>query len=197
MKKFLSIVILSLIIMSIPLTVKATSEMTQLKMKIINADEKYDLYMLLPKKYIKYAIQYDGLDIDYDGANTLKYNTIPSIIVDLTKIEEDTYIDNGTEYVQIKLDNLGEDEYLFEIIPQYTDMDMLYRIKSSSRDNIMIIENFTIKDNKCEMTYDYEANTLKVEKSKKISIKFNLKWWQIVLVTLLIIFLIYTYRRVK
>lgn len=198
MKKILSVIILIITIISMPLLVKATTtEMSQLRLKVMDSNEEYDIYILLPKKYIRYAIQYDGLDIVYDGANTLKYNSIPSIIVDINKIEEDTYVENGIEYVQIKLDDLGEEEYLFEIISEYTDMDMLYRVKSSTRDNIMNIDKFQFKNNKCEIKYDYQQNTVKTEKKQNVTIKFNLKWWQIVTVVILILLLIYAYRRMK
>ena len=81
MKKLFSIVVLSvLIILTITLPVMADStEMSKLRLKVTNANEEYEIFMLLPKKYIMYAIQHDGLDIGYDGANTLKYNVIPSI----------------------------------------------------------------------------------------------------------------------
>lgn len=198
MKKKLSVIILIITIISMPLLAKATTtEMSQLRLKVTESSEEYDIYILLPKKYIKYAIQYDGLDIVYDGVNTLKYNSIPSIIVDINKIEEDTYVENGIEYVQIKLDDLGEEEYLFEIISEYTDMDMLYRVKSSTRDNIMIIDKFQFKNNKCEIEYNYQQNIVKTEKNQNVTIRFNLEWWQIVTVIILILLLVYAYRRMK
>lgn len=198
MKKNLSVIILIITIISMPLLAKATTtEMSQLRLKVTESSEEYDIYILLPKKYIKYAIQYDGLDIVYDGVNTLKYNSIPSIIVDINKIEEDTYVENGIEYVQIKLDDLGEEEYLFEIISEYTDMDMLYRVKSSTRDNIMIIDKFQFKNNKCEIEYNYQQNIVKTEKNQNVTIRFNLEWWQIVTVIILILLLVYAYRRMK
>ena len=197
MKKILKIIILVIVMilfMIIPVMAD-TAEMTKLKLNISNVNEDYELYILLPKKYIMYAINYDGLDIGYDGANTLIYNLIPSIIVNINNVVKETYIDNGIEYVQIKLDDLGDDEYLFEIIPEYTDMDMMYRIKSSSRDNIMIIENFQIKDNKCEMEYDYANNEIKTERENNIEIRFNIKWWQILIIAILLIFLAYLGKR--
>ena len=129
MKKFLSTIIISIILITcLIIPSYANTEANQFRLKVENANENYDLYILLPKKYIKYAIQHDGLDTKYDGANTLIYNVIPSITVDISKIEKDTYIDDGIEYVQIKLDDLGGQEYVFETISDYTDMDMLDRI---------------------------------------------------------------------
>lgn len=198
MKKIISIMIIILIIMSIPVVVKATeNEMNKLKLKVIDANEQYDIYMLLPKKYIKYAIQHDGLDIEYDGANTLKYNTIPSITVNINNIEDEVYTENAIEYVQVKLDDLGGEEYLFEIISEYTDMDMVYRVKSSTKDNIMAIENFKIQDNKCEIEYNYDKETIKTQKEKNVTIKFNLEWWQVAIAVILIVFITYIYRRAR
>ena len=197
MKKLRNIVILSVLIMlfaTIPVFADST-EMGRLKLKVTNVDETYELYILLPRNYIMYAIEHDGLDIDYDGANTLIYNTIPSIVVNVNNVLKETYIDNRIEYVQIKLDDLGENEYLFEIIPEYTNMDMLYRIKSDSRDNLMIIENFQMDENVCEMEYDYATNEVKIKNTNQIEIRFHLEWWQILIIAILVIFLIYVSKR--
>lgn len=197
MKKILKSIILILVILlfiSIPVLAESL-DTGKLKLNVTNANEEYDLYILLPKKYIMYAIKHDNLDIDYDGANTLIYNSIPSIIVNIDNVVKETYIDNGIEYVQVKLDNLGADDYLFEIIPEYTDMDMMYRIKSASRDNIMIIENFQMENNKCEMEYDYETNEIKTEKQSKIQFRFKISWWQILIIVIAVIFLIYLNKR--
>lgn len=197
MKKLFSIVVLSvLIILTITLPVMADStEMSKLRLKVTNANEEYEIFMLLPKKYIMYAIKHDGLDIGYDGANTLKYNVIPSITVDINNVLDNTYVDNGIEYVQIKLNDLGGAEYLFEIIAEYTDMDMLYRVKSSSIDNIMIIENFKMQDNVCKIEYDYEKNEVKTERKSEIKFKFNITWWQVLIIVILVIILIYAHNR--
>ena len=197
MKKKIIIAIFALVLLlAITIQVYADSiDVGRLQLKVINANEDYELYILLPRNYIMYAINHDGLDIDYDGANTLINNTIPSIIVNINNVVKETYIDNRIEYVQIKLDNLGDDEYLFEIIPEYTNMDMMYRIKSDSRDNLMIIKNFQMIKNVCEMEYDYETNEIKTENTSKIEIRFNIKWWQILIIAILLIFLVYLGKR--
>lgn len=198
MKKFLSTIIISIILITcLIIPSYANTEANQFRLKVENANENYDLYILLPKKYIKYAIQHDGLDTKYDGANTLIYNVIPSITVDISKIEKDTYIDDGIEYVQIKLDDLGGQEYVFETISDYTDMDMLYRIKSESRDNIMVIDNFTVSDNICQMVYDYNANIIQQKDRADVKLGFHLEWWQVILIIVLVLIfgLIYDRRR--
>ena len=200
MKKLIKIIILSiLIITSVYIPTNAEAElagMSQLRLTVTEADEPYEIYMLLPKNYINYAIKHDGLDIGYDGANTLIYNTIPSIMVNVNNVLKDTYIDNGIEYVQIKLDDMGGEEYIFEIISEYTDMDMIYRIKSESKDNLMLIDNFSIdEDNTCKMEYNYEEDTIQTDGKNEVKIKFQLHWWQILIIAILIIFLIYTQKR--
>ena len=200
MKKLIKIIILSiLIITSVYIPTNAETElagMSQLRLTVTEADEPYEIYMLLPKNYINYAIKHDGLDLGYDGANTLIYNTIPSIMVNVNNVLKDTYIDNGIEYVQIKLDDMGGEEYIFEIISEYTDMDMIYRIKSESKDNLMLINNFSIdEDNACKMEYNYKEDTIQTDGKNEVKIKFQLHWWQILIIAILIIFLIYMQKR--
>lgn len=197
MKRILGIILISIfIILNMAIQVNAESaEMSKLRFHVINADENYKIYMLLPKKYIMYAIQHDNLDIGYDGANTLIYNNIPSIIVDIDKVQKDTYIEDNIEYVQIELDNLGDDEYLFEIISEYTDMDMRYRVTSESKDNIIIIDRFTMKNNKCEIEYNYEAETVKSIEETHTKIKFNLNIWQVIAIILIVIVIAYFLNR--
>ena len=198
MKKFLSTIVISIILITcLIIPSYANTESNQFRLKVENANENYDLYILLPKKYIKYAIQHDWLDTKYDGANTLIYNVIPSITVDISKIEKDTYIDDGIEYVQIKLDDLGGQEYVFETISDYTDMDMLSRIKSESRDNIMVIDNFTVSDNICQMVYDYNAIIIQQKDRADVKLGFHLEWWQVILIIVLVLIfgLIYDRRR--
>ena len=199
MKKIFKIILLIILFINISyINVSATNEeVNKVRLNVTNADEDYQIYILLPKKYIMYAINYDGLNIEYDKANTLIYNNIPSISVDINDIQKDTYIDeeNRIEYVQILLDDLGGEEYYFEIIKEYTDMDMLYRIKSTSRDNLLHINNFSLEDNSCDMEYNYKENTITTDIHKDIKIKFDFEWWQILAIVILTIFIIYLYKR--
>ena len=79
------------------------SEFFELQFEIINNEENenVDIYLLLPKEYIEFAIEHDNLDIEYEGANTLKENNIPSINVDGLNIEDELYEENGIEYESI------------------------------------------------------------------------------------------------
>ena len=60
MKKFLSTIVISIILITcLIIPSYANTESNQFRLKVENANENYDLYILLPKKYIKYAIQHD------------------------------------------------------------------------------------------------------------------------------------------
>lgn len=163
-----------LMIMFNTANVQATSsesEFFQLQFKIINNEENknVDIYLLLPKEYIEYAIEYDNLDIEYEGANTLKENNIPSINVDGLNILDNIYEENGIEYVQILLEKNDNDIYAFDILSDYFDLDMKYRIKNDSKDFIANIENFKLNDGICEIEYDYDADIVKQPDRKVFS----------------------------
>ena len=194
MKKIILIILLLINILSIPV-LATTENVNKLKLTVVDANEAYQIYILLPKKYIMYAIEKDGLDIEYDKANTLIYNNIPSIPVDIDNVQEETYVENNQEYVQVLLDDFGSGEYYFEIIEDYIDMDMLYRVKSQTRDNIIHIDNFELKNNTCKIEYNYEKNIVKATYNKNIKINIDFEWWQILLIIILVIFIIYLYKR--
>lgn len=81
MKKILTVLIMGITIFVFGY-VYATDTF-ELKFKTINNKEKepFDLYLLLPKKYIEFAIDKADVKLDYDRANTLKKNTILGIMV--------------------------------------------------------------------------------------------------------------------
>ena len=82
-----------------------------------NPEEKeVELYLLLPKEYILFAIEKTGLEIEYDGANTLKDNTITGIDVDKENVQDKIYEEKGIEYIKIKLDEKDEGNYVFDIL---------------------------------------------------------------------------------
>lgn len=162
------------------------SEFFQLQFKIINNEENenLDIYLLLPKEYIEFAIEHDKLDIEYEGANTLKENNIPSINLGGLNILDDIYEENGIEYVQILLEKNDNNIYSFDILSDYFDLDMKYRIKNDSKDFIANIENFKLNDGICEIEYDYDADIVKQPDRKMFS------FGTILLVAILIIILI-------
>lgn len=162
------------------------SEFFQLQFKIINNEENenLDIYLLLPKEYIEFAIEHDKLDIEYEGANTLKENNIPSINLGGLNILDDIYEENGIEYVQILLEKNDNNIYSFDILSDYFELDMKYRIKNDSKDFIANIENFKLNDGICEIEYDYDADIVKQPDRKMFS------FGTILLVAILIIILI-------
>ena len=97
---FMIIIIRLLMIILNRTNVQATSsdsEFFELQFEIINNEENenIDIYLLLPKEYIEFAIEHDNLDIEYETANTIKENNIPSINVDGVNIEDELYEENG------------------------------------------------------------------------------------------------------
>lgn len=158
----------------------------ELQFEIINNEENenVDIYLLLPKEYIEFAIEHDNLDIEYEGANTLKENSIPSINVDGLNILDDIYEENGIEYVQILLEKNDDDIYSFDILSDYFDLDMRYRIKNDNKDFIAHIDNFNIEKGVCEIEYDYSADIVKQPDKKMFSLG------TIILIIILIIIII-------
>ena len=185
-----AIIIISLLMIIFNTTnAQATSsdnEFFELQFKIINNEENenVDIYLLLPKEYIEFAIEHDKLDIEYEGANTLKENNIPSIDVDRSNILDDIYEEDGTEYIQILLEKNEDNIYSFNILSDYFDLDMKYRIKNDDKDFIAHIDNFDIENGVCEIEYDYNADIVKQPDRKMFS------FGTILLVAILIIILI-------
>ena len=185
-----AIIIISLLMIIFNTTnAQATSsdnEFFELQFKIINNEENenVDIYLLLPKEYIEFAIEHDKLDIEYEGASTLKENKIPSIDVDRSNILDDIYEEDGTEYIQILLEKNEDNIYSFNILSDYFDLDMKYRIKNDDKDFIAHIDNFDIENGVCEIEYDYNADIVKQPDRKMFS------FGTILLVAILIIILI-------
>lgn len=159
-----------------------TDDFYELSFEIINNNENknFDIYLLLPKKYITFAIENDNLKIQYNGADTLKESNIPSISVDKEKVQDETYKDHGNEYVQILLDKNKKDTYTFNILSNYREIDMKFRIINEDRDLIAHIDNLKIENNKCEIQYDVEKNLIK-QPDKKV-----FTFYTIILIVILI-----------
>lgn len=159
--KFVVIFMISLVVMAINY-VNASNSYT-LKVEVLNnkKEEAFDIYVLLPKNYIEYCIKQDGLDIEYNGPETLIENDIPSIRVEKENVKSQTYEEDGIEYIQILLKPNSEGNYEFEIREDYTSMDMKIRVKNLEKDYIMHIENFKIQSGICLVQYDYEKDTVK------------------------------------
>lgn len=159
------IIILNLmcfILIFIMINVNAKENTYTLEMEVINnKNEDISLYILLPQEYILYVIAQDNLNIEYTGPDTLIENNIPNIKVNKKYIQSEVYEEDEVEYVQILLEKNREGIYEFDILANYENMDMKYRIKNKDKDYIMHIDGFKVENDKCEIIYDYENETVK------------------------------------
>lgn len=184
MKKIVTILTISVIIF---ITTNCYAIDTfELEFKVINnkKNEKFDLYMLLPEDYIKFAIEKANLKLDYEGIKFLKKNQIPGISIQNEMLQDEIYEENGKQYAQIRL-NKENDSYFFDILEEYSKMDIKYRIKNIQKDYIVHIDNFKIENGKCEIEYDYIKDMVK-QPNKKI-ISFNIKTLFLLLLVIMIV----------
>lgn len=167
MKKIITLLIISIVIFMFGYVYAVDT--FELEFKTINNKEStpFDLYLLLPQKYIEFAIDKADLKLDYDRANTLKKNTIPGIMVKEENVQDEVYVENGIEYVQILLEE-EQGIYQFDILEDYPDLDMKYRIKNEQKDYIVHIDNFKIEEGKCEIEYNYAKDIVKQPDQKVI-----------------------------
>ena len=160
-----------------------------------NKEEKdLDIYLLLPKEYIIEAIKYDGLDIEYKGVETFKENNIPSINISNEEISDDVYLEDNTEYIQILLKPNEDGIYTFNILSGYLDKKIKFRIKSEDSDMIAYIEEPRIKDSKCKIEYNVNANTIKQPDEKVFSTNTLLA---LIVVIIIIAGIIFIYNKQK
>lgn len=190
MKKIINIVLIFIFVIGILIPiVKANSTYTiQLEVTKNEEKESFELYMLLPENYIVYAINKSILNIQYNGAETLKQNKIPGIEVDENNVQDETYSENGIEYVQILLKSNEDNMYTFDIIGDYPDMDMKLRVKNDEKDYIMHIDNFKVENDVCQIEYDYDNDEIK--QPNRIVINFGTLFLIIILVLIIIISII-------
>ena len=187
MKRYIAIICICVLVILMNISVVTANSTYTIELEVTkNTENKsFTLYMLLPQDYIEYAINKAGLDIEYTGAETLKQYDIPLINIDKEKIQNETYSENGIEYVQILLEPNEDSMYIFEIIEDYPDMDMKLRVKNNEKDYIMHIDNFKIKDDVCQIEYNYDKNEIK--QPTKITINFGTLLLIIILVFIAII----------
>ncbi len=156
-----------------------------LEFKASDVSEDFDLYLLLPKDYILFAIEEDGLNIEYTGVETLKSNDIPSIRVDKESISDELYEEGGVKYIQILLQENEKGKYEFDILSNYNKMNMKYRVKNMNKDDIVHIDNFKISNGVCKVEYNYEKNTVKQPDTEFIP--FVTKVLMIILVVIIVV----------
>lgn len=150
-----------------------------------DVSEDFDLYLLLPKDYVLFAIEEDGLNIEYTGVETLKNNDIPSIRVDKESISDELYEEGGVEYIQILLEENEDGKYEFDILSNYNKMNMKYRVKNMNKDDIVHIDNFKISNGVCKVEYNYEKNTVKQPDTEFIP--FVTKVLMVILVVIIVV----------
>ncbi len=184
MKKIITILSLSIIVLIA--TNCYAVDTFELEFKVIEnkKNEKFDLYLLLPENYIKFAIEKANLKIDYEGVSTLKENQILGLTSSNGSIQDEIYEEDNIQYIQIRL-NKENDIYSFDILEDYPKMDIKYRIKNMRKDYIVHIDNFKIEKGKCEIEYDYVKDTVKQPNKKVIS--FNIKTLFILLLIIIIV----------
>ena len=187
MKRYIVIICICVLVIMMNISIVMANSTYTIELEVTkNTENKsFTLYMLLPQDYIEYAINKAGLDIEYTGAETLKQYDIPLINIDKEKIQDETYSENGIEYVQIVLEQNEDSMYIFEIIEDYPDMDMKLRVKNNEKDYIMHIDNFKVKDDVCQIEYNYDKNEIK--QPTKITINFGTLLLIIILVFIAII----------
>ncbi len=172
----------------------AYTKIYTLEFEALNVSEKFDLYLLLPESYIEFAIEEDDLDLEYNGVETLKNNDIPSIRVNKENINDELYVKDGVEYIQILLEANEDGIYEFDIISSYPQMDMKYRIKNMNKDYIVHIDNFKVENSVCIVEYDYKKDTVKQPSSGGIS--FETRLLIIVLIVIVVVgFITYIKKR--
>lgn len=188
MKRLITVFSILLIILGgilLNLSYASYQDTYTLEFKASDVTEDFDLYILLPKDYILFAIKEDDLNIEYKGVETLKNNDIPSIRVDKENIEDELYEENGIEYIQILLEENIEGKYEFNILSDYGKKDMRFRIKNASKDDIAYIDNFSVDDGVCKIEYNYEKN--KIEQRNSQFIPFLVKLLILVLISIIVV----------
>lgn len=186
MKKVIAILIFLVSISILMIGSVYAADTFEIEFKTLNnkKNEKFDLYILLPEEYVTFAIKEANLNFNYDDINSLKKNTIPGIYTKKENIQNEIYLENGIEYLQIRLEK-ENDIYVFELLENYPKMDIKYRIKNIQKDYIVHIDNFKVEKGKCQIEYDYAKDTVKQPDQKVM--KFNIKLLLIILLIIIVV----------
>lgn len=165
MKKVLNIVLIIFMFITIfTPDVKANNFDTyELNLEVTSnvENKEFDIYILLPKSCIVYAIDNANLELEYNGAETLKENDIQGISLNKSNIQDEVYTEGEIEYIQILLEPNEDNEYTFDILSSYIGKDMKFRVKNEEKDYIMHLDEFETVNNVCKIEYDYDKNEIK------------------------------------
>lgn len=175
MRKWVVGLILIMILGTLSCQVFAADETYRMELEIKNntKNEDVEIYILLPQEYIEFAIDRSPTwaqdHVTYEGAKTLKYNDVEGIEVKKENVQDKTYKEGNVEYVQIKLEPNLNNKYVFDILSDYEEMNIKFRIKNDYKDYIMHIDNFKIEKDICEIEYNYDKDIVKQPDIKKLS----------------------------
>ena len=135
---------------------------------VLNTEEAYKVYWLLPEKYINYINQQTNASFKIDEIKgSSKAHSAYISYFNASNIQNEIFEENGVRYLQIELKEVAH-SFLFYIAPGYTDMDYKLRYKSDTRDVILHLNKFTYnEDGDCNIKYDYELNDFKTEDEVK------------------------------
>lgn len=176
MRKLIVSLFIIMILCTYMCQVFASTDTYKMELTIKNNSKNInvDIYILLPQEYIEFAINESPVWIrdyvTYKGASTLKTDAIEGIEVNKQNVQDDTYVEDGVEYVQIRLDKNLNGIYVFDVLSDYGKMNIKYRIKNEDKDYIMHIDNFKIEEEVCKIEYDYDEDIIKQPDTKKISV---------------------------
>lgn len=157
----------------------------QLTMK--NKQPSYQMYLLLPREYLEYAIAQQGLDFVYEGPDTLVKYEIPGISVNRANIEKQEYVEEQKQYVSVLLSPDDKDRFFFTVMASYPNQDIKFRYVSGEKDYIIHMDDFRVQDGVCQIEYDGKQDTVK----NTYTTKGKIEWWQILIVVVLVIFISY------
>lgn len=173
MRKVLNIVLIIFIFIMVftPNAIASDFSTYELNLEVTSnvKNKEFNMYILLPKNYIIYAIENANIRLEYNGVETLKENDIQGISLNKNNIQDEVYTEGENEYIQILLEPNEDNEYTFDILAGYMQKDIKFRVRNDEKDYIMHIDNFEIKNNICKIEYNYDKDEIKQPDTIKIS----------------------------
>ena len=144
----------------------------EVNFSVLNTEENYTVFLLLPQKYIDYVNKQIGAGFTIDTIpGNINATTTYISYFNVANAKNEKYSENGIDYLQIELKEVAH-SFLFYIAPGYSDMDFKLRYTSPSRDVILHLNEFTYNDNgDCNIKYDYETQELKT--NDKLQLQVN------------------------
>lgn len=146
-------------------------EFNEINFNVINTEEDYKLYLLLPENYINYLNSVKGTNFKItDIAGNEKAKTAFLSYFNVASARKDLYQENGVKYLQVELTNVAHN-FIFYVAPGYLNMDIKLRYTSTTRDIILHLNNFSYNvDGVCKVTYDYLTNDYRTDDVVKKSV---------------------------